>query len=209
MGMSLISGVKKWRKPVDVAAKLNLLTSAEFRLVLLGVQVYFFALASVQRPCYTGFMSIHFSSTTDKWSTPQPLFDVLHAEFHFTLDVCALPSNAKCTDFYTPEDDGLKQPWIGLCWMNPPYGREIVHWMERAFVAPVWDGVTVVCLVPARIDTRWWWDYARHGEVRLLKGRLKFGGHENSAPFPSAVVIFRAPQRASTTYWEWAKKSTT
>ena len=152
--------------------------------------------------CVVRNMSIHFSSSTDKWATPQALFDVLDAEFHFTLDVCALPSNAKCADFYTPEDDGLLQRWIGVCWMNPPYGREIGRWMKRAYWAGIL-GATVVCLVPARVDTRWWWDYARFGEVRFLRGRLKFGGHQNSAPFPSAVVIFRAPMIVSTTYWEW------
>lgn len=54
-----------------------------------------------------------FSSTTDLWATPQSFFDVLNAEFHFTLDPCALPSNAKCQKFFTPEDDGLKQDWGG------------------------------------------------------------------------------------------------
>ncbi len=150
-------------------------------------------------------MSVHFSSAKAEWETPQSLFDRLHTEFRFTLDVCALPSTAKCPNYYTPEDDGLAQPWHGVCWMNPPYGREIGEWMARAYIAPVWDGATVVCLVPARVDTRWWWDFARHGEVRFLKGRLKFGGHKNSAPFPSAVVVFRSPARASTEYWEWSQ----
>ena len=147
--------------------------------------------------------NVHFSSAKDTWATPQPLFDVLHAEFDFTLDVCALPESAKCEHYYTPAEDAFVHPWLGVCWMNPPYGREIGKWMERAFFAPEWWGSVVVCLVPARTDTRWWWEYASRGEVRFLRGRLKFGGHDNSAPFPSAVVIFRAPMRASTRYWEW------
>ena len=132
-----------------------------------------------------------FSSATDLWSTPQDLFDKLDAEFHFTLDVCALPENAKCEDYFTPQDDGLCQPWFGVCWMNPPYGREIGKWVARASKYGGY-GFTVVCLVPARTDTKWFHDYIYGvAEIRFLKGRLKFGGSKNSAPFPSMVVIFR------------------
>lgn len=143
-------------------------------------------------------MDVHYSSATDEWSTPQDLFDQLNAEFHFTLDVCASAENAKCQRFFSRETDGLSQQWRGVCWMNPPYGDVIGDWVAKARGS----GVTVVCLVPARTDTAWWWDYARHGEVRFLKGRLKFGGCENSAPFPSAVVIFGRP--ACVKWWERA-----
>lgn len=135
-------------------------------------------------------MNVHFSSKTDLWETPQATFDKLHAEFGFEVDVCALPENAKCARYFTPEQDGLLQEWRGACWMNPPYGREIGHWMRKAYESSK-RGATVVCLVPARTDTAWWHDYAIKGEVRFIRGRLKFGGHENSAPFPSAIVIFR------------------
>lgn len=134
---------------------------------------------------------VHFSSKTDLWETPADVFARLNTEFRFTLDVCALPENAKCRRFYTPKQDGLKQRWSGRCWMNPPYGRSIAQWMRKA-----WEesrrGVTVVCLVPARPDTAWFQDYAARGEVRFLRGRLKFGNCKNSAPFPSAIVVFRA-----------------
>jgi phage N-6-adenine-methyltransferase len=134
--------------------------------------------------------SVHFSSETDLWATPQAFFDRLHAEFGFQTDVCALASNAKCDRYFTPEDDGLAQDWTGVCWMNPPYGRAIGLWMRKALEASR-AGATVVCLVPARTDTRWWHDCAIHGEVRFIKGRLKFGDAKANAPFPSAVVIFR------------------
>ena len=146
--------------------------------------------------------SVHFSSQDDTWSTPQDLFDTLDAEFHFILDVCALPSSAKCVDYYTPQDDAFTKPWFGTCWMNPPYGRQIGRWMERAFTVSRL-GVVVVCLVPARTDTRWWWDYARPCEVRFLRGRLRFGNAAQGAPFPSAVVVMTAPGRERTKYWEW------
>ena len=123
------------------------------------------------------------------------IFDELNKEFGFELDVCALPENAKCEKYYTPEIDGLKQQWRGICWMNPPYGREIGAWMEKAYESSL-EGATVVCLVPARTDTRWFHDFAMRGEIRFIKGRLKFGDSKNSAPFPSAVVVFRTHENA-------------
>jgi len=137
-------------------------------------------------------MNVHFSSKTDLWSTPQDLFDKLNSKHHFEIDVCATKENAKCTKFYTEEDDGLSIDWHkdGLeCWMNPPYGREIINWMKKAYEQSQL-GCIVVCLVPARTDTKWWHEYAMKGDIEFLRGRLKFGGHKNSAPFPSAIVVF-------------------
>lgn len=129
-----------------------------------------------------------FSSATDMWETPQNFFDELDKEFHFSCDVCATRENAKCAKFYTPEQDGLKQTWGGTLWMNPPYGREIGKWVKKASES----NATVVCLLPARTDTRWFHDYIYgKAEIRFVRGRLKFGGSKNSAPFPSMVVIFR------------------
>jgi phage N-6-adenine-methyltransferase len=133
-------------------------------------------------------MNVHFSSATDDWATPQAFFDELNKEFNFTLDVCASASNAKCANYYTAQDDGLKQEWAGVVWMNPPYGRTIKQWMAKAVEAAD-NGATVVCLVPARTDTAWFQDYAMKGEIRFIRGRLKFGNSKNSAPFPSALVI--------------------
>lgn len=136
--------------------------------------------------------SVHFSSATDDWSTPQSVFDKLDEEFSFTLDVCASPTNAKCRRYFTRDDDGLKQRWASeRCWMNSPYGREIEAWMAKAYRA-AGRGALVVCLVPARTDTAWWHDYATlAAEIRFLRGRLRFGSAEHAAPFPSAIVIFR------------------
>jgi len=136
---------------------------------------------------------VHFSSNTPIWETPQDFFERLDAEFGFTIDVCALPENAKCIRFYCPEDDALAQEWRGVCWMNPPYGRGIDAWIRKAWESAQ-AGATVVCLLPARTDTRWWHDYVMRGEIRFIKGRLKFGGSKISAPFPNAVVIFRPQQ---------------
>ena len=132
---------------------------------------------------------IHFSSKSDEWSTPQELFDDLNAIFHFDIDVCATPTNAKCRQYFTRADDGLKQKWLGTVWMNPPYGRTIQRFMKKAYESSL-EGATVVCLVPARTDTRWWHECAAKGHVIFLRGRLKFGDGPHSAPFPSAIVIF-------------------
>lgn len=132
-----------------------------------------------------------FTSNTDMWATPQDVFDKLNSIFSFETDVCALPENAKCANYYTPEMDGLKQEWNGVCWMNPPYGRGIGEWIKKAYESAQ-NGATVVCLLPARVDTRWWHDYcAKAAEIYFVKGRLKFGNAKDNAPFPSAVVVFR------------------
>lgn len=131
------------------------------------------------------------SSNTCEWETPQLFFDALNAEYHFDVDVCATANNAKCERYYTKEQDGLSQQWKGVCWMNPPYGREIGKWMRKAYESSLY-GATVVCLVPARTDTAWWHDYAMKGEVEFVRGRLKFGGSKANAPFPSAIVTFWA-----------------
>lgn len=135
-------------------------------------------------------MNVHFSSERDTWATPQDLFDELDAEFGFTLDPCCQHETAKCAKHYTPDEDGLAQDWSGdVVFMNPPYGREIGKWMQKAFDESE-RGAVVVCLIPSRTDAAWWHEYAMRGEVRFLRGRIKFGGHTNSAPFPSAIVIF-------------------
>lgn len=136
-----------------------------------------------------------FSSKSVVWETPQDLFDKLNAEFHFDLDVCALPENAKCEKYYTPEDDGLSQPWNGVCWCNPPYGRTIGKWIQKAYETFAVGG-TVVMLLPARTDTKWFHEYIYNkAEIRFVKGRLKFGNSKNAAPFPSMVVVFDGKQR--------------
>ena len=143
--------------------------------------------------------SVHFMSKRSDWATPQDLFDKLNEEFNFDIDLCADATNAKCKRYYSIEDDALSKTWKGYCWMNPPYGREISKWIQKAYHAaakptrsnPLGGDATVVCLLPSRTDTKWWHDYVMKADtVRFIKGRLKFDGHKNSAPFPSAIVIF-------------------
>ena len=133
-----------------------------------------------------------YSSSSGEYETPQLLFDVLDNKYHFTLDPCATPENAKCKKFYTKEDDGLTKPWEGeVVFMNPPYGREIWKWVKKAAMEGRKPNTVVVALLPARTDTRWFHDYVlEYGIIYFLRGRLKFGGTKNSAPFPSMVVEF-------------------
>ena len=135
-----------------------------------------------------------FTSLTGEWETPQYLFDSLNEEFKFTLDVCATKDNAKCSKYYDIETNGLDQKWEGSCFMNPPYGRDIDLWLRKAYESSL-EGALVVCLIPSRTDTRWWHEYVMRGEIRFLRGRLKFGKALNSAPFPSAVVVFRPREK--------------
>lgn len=150
--------------------------------------------------------AVLFSSAKDEWSTPQAFFDMLDVEFHFQIDLAATVENAKCPVFYTAETDALSVDWsaeaehIHVGWCNPPYSRGL----QKKFIAKAarerLRGFTTVMLLPARTDTQAFHHYiydaskwqAREGvEIRLLKGRLKFGGAVNSAPFPSMVVVFR------------------
>lgn len=135
-----------------------------------------------------------FSSATDQWATPQSFFDDWAKLFPFTLDVCADASNAKCERYFDREADGLRQDWApDVCWMNPPYGREIGRWVKKAYEESQ-KGATVVCLLPSRTDTAWWHDYVmEHAEVVFVRGRIKFGDATTGAPFPSAVAVFYPP----------------
>jgi phage N-6-adenine-methyltransferase len=147
---------------------------------------------------------LHHNPKTDLWETPPDFFAALDAEFGFTLDACALPENAQCKRFYSPEEDGLSQPWTGVVWCNPPYGRNVGRWLKKARESAR-GGATVVCLVFARTDTAWFheliWDAARNQpqsgvETRFLRGRLKFGEARLAAPHGSLLVVFRPEEDA-------------
>jgi phage N-6-adenine-methyltransferase len=128
---------------------------------------------------------------TAECPTPQHLFDALNQEFDFDTDVCASADNAKCTRFFTKEQNGLAQVWTGSCFMNPPYSNaDLRVWLKKAYESSL-EGATVVCLIPVRPDEGFWHDYCVHGEVRFIKGRVRFDGYKARAPFASAVVIFR------------------
>lgn len=136
---------------------------------------------------------IMFSSKTDSWATPTDFFRELDEEFHFNLNPCADEYNHKCDKYFTVKENGLLQDWRGSSvYVNPPYGREIGKWVEKAYRTNQEHGNLVVMLLPARTDTKWFHDFIYNkAEVRFVRGRLKFGDSKNSAPFPSMVVVYR------------------
>lgn len=132
-----------------------------------------------------------FSSASTEWETPQWLFDALHRHFCFSLDVCATAQNAKCAHYFDPSVDALALDWSHhRCWMNPPYGREIGRWVEKAR-REAERGALVVGLLPARTDTTWWLTHVQgQADVRFLAGRLHFSGARAGATFPSALALW-------------------
>lgn len=135
---------------------------------------------------------VHFSTASAEWPTPAGYFRRLARLFNFRLDPCCTPHTAKCQSYFTAEEDGLSKDWAladGAVFVNPPYGRGIGAWVKKGYETAQ-RGTPVVMLLPARTDTAWWHEYVTQGLVKFLRGRLKFGTAANSAPFPSALVIF-------------------
>lgn len=135
------------------------------------------------------------TSNKDDWETPPEIFKPLDKEFGFTLDPCCTHQTAKCQKYYTVAEDGLSKSWSGeTVFMNPPYGRVIGKWVRKA--REEWEkGATVVCLLPARVDTRWFHDHILgKAEIRFIRGRVYFrqnGGEVDRAPFPSMITIYK------------------
>lgn len=135
-----------------------------------------------------------FTSKRPDWRTPRALFEQIDKEVGgFTLDVASSHDNALCKAHYTKEENGLVQPWAPhVCWCNPPYGRGVGRWMEKAWLESR-EGATVVVLVPARTDTQWFHGHVlgKATEIRFLKGRLRFDDGPHPAPFPSMLAFYR------------------
>jgi len=132
------------------------------------------------------------TSNSIEWATPTAFFEELDREFHFTLDPCCTKENAKCSKFYTAEDDGLSKDWSGeIVYCNPPYGKEISNWVRKCYEENK-KGTTIVMLIPARTDTAYFHQYIyKQHEIRFIRGRLRFNGCSKDAPFPSMVVVMR------------------
>jgi len=131
-------------------------------------------------------------NTSDEWETPQKLFDELNQEFNFTLDPCAANDNHKCDKYFTKKENGLLKNWNGeSVFINPPYGTQTQKWVRKAFFESR-KGATCVLLIPARTDTSWWHDFCMQGEIRFIRGRIKFSGYKWNAPFASAIIIFKS-----------------
>lgn len=147
-----------------------------------------------------------------EWATPKSFYDALNLHFDFTLDPCATAQNAKCRTFFTKEDDGLSQSWAGhRVFMNPPYGRELAQWVEKAYHEAMNGAEVVVCLVPPRTETVWFQTHVNQAEeLWLIAGRLHFENPDNPADRPqdpSCVVVLRGPadvvRHPVLHFWHW------
>lgn len=144
------------------------------------------------------------SSKSNEWGTPQALFDMLNKEFGFTLDPCATDDNAKCPKYYTKSTDGLRHNWSNeIVFMNPPYGGNTGKWIQKAWQESL-SGAVVVCLIVSSTDRSYWHDYIfpHASEIRWLRGRLKFGEADSTAPFASAIVIFKGEKGRQKQFWQ-------
>lgn len=136
---------------------------------------------------------ILFSSAKHDWITPDELFDPLNERYEFTLDVASDENNHKCDKYFTAEDDGLEQDWVGeTTWCNPPFD-DIAAWVRKNYAESLRDKCNKVLLIPARTDTKYFSIYgSKAAEMYFIQGRLKFSGSKNSAPFPSVVLVFNS-----------------
>ena len=132
----------------------------------------------------------NFKSDKVVYSTPIKLFNYINQEFNFTLDVCALPENAKCYNYFTPEMDGLKQDWKGICWMNPPFNKELKKWVIKARDESVKHNSIVCCLIPVRSNTVWWKEVCKNAEIRFIIGEVNFNDLERGLWLPMCLMIF-------------------
>ena len=125
------------------------------------------------------------------YETPADIFDPLNKEFNFNLDVAASQHNAKVDEFFTQVEDGLVQKWEGVAWMNPPFGREMQKWVRKAYSEFLERGTTVVALLPARTNTKWWHECIQDiAIVRFIQGQVKFNGYKRGLWMPMCIVIW-------------------
>lgn len=126
------------------------------------------------------------------YETPASVYAPLDREFRFELDVCADEINHKTPAYFTEAQNGLKQVWAPRrCWMNPPYGRDIIRWVRKAYMESQ-EGALVVGLLPASTDTMWWHEWVQgKAEVRFVRGRITFVGEGGQSPHPHAIAVWR------------------
>ena len=137
-----------------------------------------------------------FTSDRDDWETPKKVYDLYNRRYHFKLDAAASAHNTKAEFYFDKEIDSFTQDWYKYktVWLNPPYGRGVLQWVRKAYIEAM-NGALVVMLLAARTDTKWFHEYCVKGEIHFIRGRLKFGGAKDAAPFPSMLVIFDGRKR--------------
>jgi len=172
------------------------LTVLDRVLAVLG-SGHYLAEPGIRKPFYVNSGN---SSTSMKWQTPAQVLDILYeAVGAIDLDPCSPTANratapVKARVHFTEADDGLSLPWHGTVFVNPPYGRGLKAWVAKAKdEVHCGNARTVVALIPARTDTRYWHQHvAGTATVFFLRGRLTFGSADTAAPFPSAIALWGA-----------------
>jgi len=124
--------------------------------------------------------------------TPDWIYTMLDRIFSFDLDVAASHENAKCPTYFTELDNGLAKRWSGRVWMNPPYGKGLELWVEKAWISVTYGHADVVVgLLPNRTAANWYHDYVFRKAIELpVRGRVRFHGNDNDAMFGSLVAIW-------------------
>lgn len=137
---------------------------------------------------------IHSSKRHD-WRTPQELFKSLDRVFDFKVDAAAGAQNKLCDRFWSESDSALSKDWNvgGWVWVNPPYGKQVKDWFEKAG-EEAGKGARVVLLCMACTETKWF-DVAwkNCAEIWFLSPRVRFeqpGEKSGPAPKGSAIFIF-------------------
>jgi phage N-6-adenine-methyltransferase len=146
-----------------------------------------------------------FKSNDVVYSTPIKLFDYINKEFNFKLDVCALPENSKCNKYFTPEIDGLIQDWKGVCWMNPPFNKDLKKWVLKAHSESKNNNSIVCCLIPVRSNTVWWKDVCLDAEIRFIIGEVNFNNLERGLWLPMCFMIFGTNKKGQFSYIDYKK----
>lgn len=145
----------------------------------------------------------NFKSDKIVYSTPIKLFKVINDEFNFNLDVCALLENAKCDKYFTPEMDGLAQDWRGVCWMNPPFNKDLKKWVIKARAESEKHNSIVCCLVPFRGNTVWFRDVCMDCEIRFIIGEVNFNDLERGLWLPMCLMIFGTNKKGCFSYIDY------
>lgn len=144
-----------------------------------------------------------FKSNKTEYSTPLKLFKVINDEFHFTLDVCAGEENTKCKNYFSYEDNALIQDWIGVCWMNPPFNKELKKWIIKARNESKKHKSIICCLVPFRGNTIWFKDVCMDSEIRFIIGEVNFNDLERGLWLPMCLMIFGTNKAGTFSYIDY------
>ena len=150
-----------------------------------------------------------FSSQDDQHFTPLSFLERLFefsGEIH--LDPCSNSlenPNVPALSHYTEALDGLSQAWVGKVYVNPPYGRGLSKWVDKAIEEYESKRASeIYILVPARTDTQWHKALDNYARC-YLTGRLKFlnpANKGNSAPFPSVIFYLGSRNFEFSNYWQ-------